>query len=166
MKANCHQCGKDFNVHVGHYNRAMNVSGKVYCNRTCAGLGRRKNYTDAEKKEAKRLYDIEYSKRNVEEKKIKKHEYFKRTYDPQKAAIERKKKMPKHIEYCRQPEYRKCKKNYDKVYHSKKNFGEMYECAIILFELESILDSKKIKIENNIINKTQKRKREWQRQRL
>lgn len=40
--------------------------------------------------------------------------WFKRTYDPAKAAVERKKKAPQHAEYCRQPWYVKYKKNYDR----------------------------------------------------
>jgi hypothetical protein len=38
--------------------------------------------------------------------KAKKRAYFERTYDPRKAAVERKKRMHLHVAYCREPRYK------------------------------------------------------------
>ena len=85
-------------------------------------------------KEAKAAYDREYRRKNRARLKAEKAAYFQRTYDPVKAAKERKKKMPKHVEYCRQPEYKAWKKKYDKHRRSKK-YGEFAEAHQLLVEL-------------------------------
>jgi hypothetical protein len=82
-------------------------------------------------KEAKAVYDREYRKKNRAILKLKKAAYFQRTYDPVKAAKERKKKMPKHVEYCRQPWYKAYKREYDKR-HKLSRFGEFAEAYIVL----------------------------------
>ena len=64
--------------------------------------------------EEKRLYDAAYRKKNLAMLKAKKRAYFKRTYDPVKAAIGRKARMARHVAYCRRPEYREWKRAYDK----------------------------------------------------
>ena len=85
-------------------------------------------------KTMKAEYDREYRKKNHDLLKKKKHEYFKRTYDPVKAAVERKKNMPRHLEYCRQPKYKAYKRNYDKEYRSEE-YGEFGEAHKALVEL-------------------------------
>lgn len=162
MIFNCEYCGNESEKPAGHYNRSKAIGAPVYCGRICAGLGRRSNKTIEERKKEKSEYDKEYAKRDVEAKRIKRHEYFKRTYDKEKAAIERKKKYPKHLEYLRTDEYRAWKKEYDVRHLAKKHFGEFAEAAIVLSTLEKELDSGKIKIEIGLINKSQKRKRQWQ----
>jgi len=74
-------------------------------------------------KEAKAAYDRLYRKKNRALLKAKKAAYFQLTYDPKREAIERKKKMPQHVEYCRQPWYRAYKKEYDKKRRAAR-FGE------------------------------------------
>lgn len=145
----------------GRYNRAIKIGAPVYCNRTCAGAGRRLNKTAEEKKKEKAEYDEKYREANLDVIKNKKKKYFQRTYDPTQAAVVRKKRMPRHVEYCRQPKYKEYKKGYDKQFRAKKQFGEFAEAALILIELENKLDSKTIKYEQGLINKTQKRKRQW-----
>lgn len=86
------------------------------------------------KKERKAEYDRKYRKKNKERMKRSKAEYFKRTYDPVEAAKKRKKTMPKHVEYCRQPEYKKYKRQYDKKWRSAK-FGDFAESHLALVEL-------------------------------
>ena len=130
-KTKCSLCGKSINrpIHKGCKN--------AFCNRECAGLYKRKYESDEDFKERKRLYDMEYRKKNMEIIKKKKSEYFKRTYDPKKAAIERKKKMARHVEYCRSPEYKKWKKKYDNKYRAHKYYGDFGECLNLLCELEN-----------------------------
>jgi hypothetical protein len=82
-------------------------------------------------KKAKAAYDREYRKKNRAMLKAKKAAYFQRTYDPVKAAKERKKTMARHIEYCRRPEYRKKKAAYDRKREAEE-YGEFAECREIL----------------------------------
>ena len=80
-------------------------------------------------KKEKAAYDREYRKKNLAWIKAKKADYFQRTYDPVKAAKERKKRMPEHVEYCRQPKYRAYKRKYDRKRRASKfgEFAEAYE---------------------------------------
>lgn len=164
---NCAHCGNPVNRPSGEINRALRLGNPIYCDRACAGLGRRKNYTEAEKKEIKRLYDIEYRDKNREARKAKAKEYFKRTYDPAKAAVERKKNMPRHIEYCRRPEYKVWKKNYDRLYRLRVRFGDFAEAAMLLQDIEQEVDSRSTFTERESIkgtlNKSQRRKRDYER---
>lgn len=157
----CPQCKCEFETRKAYYDKAVNIGAPKYCGRVCAGLGRRSGKSEEQKKKEKAEYDKKYREIDKDIKKQKKANYFQRTYDPAKAAIERKKRMPKHIEYCRQPEYKKKKKEYDEKHRAKQNYGEFWESAIILKHLENIVDSRLAKNENNLINKSQKRKRLW-----
>jgi hypothetical protein len=171
MKWKCHYCGNDFEIKSGALHRATEKGLNVYCNRTCSGLGRRTNKTDEQKKKDKSEYDKQFREKNRERLKKEKHEYFKRTYDKEQAALVRKKNMPRHVEYCRRPEYRKWKKEYDKIYLAKKQFGEFGEAALALLELEKELERKSpemlsVKFQNGTVNKSQKRKKQWRKQRI
>jgi hypothetical protein len=66
------------------------------------------------KKQKKAIYDKKYRKLNRARIKANHAAYFQRTYDPTKAAKERKKRMPYHVKYCRQPWYRAWKRDYDR----------------------------------------------------
>jgi hypothetical protein len=85
-------------------------------------------------KKAKAEYDRKYRKKNRARLKAEKAAYFQRTYDPIKAAKERKKKMPAHAEYCRQSWYKAWKKEYDKK-HRASEYGEFAEAYALLLEL-------------------------------
>lgn len=142
----CSQCGCDFKKSIGHYNRAMKEGLNVYCSRVCGGIGRRKNFTIDEKKRLKSEYD---RKRRIElgdELLAKRLEYYYENRDKILASqtIYRKKHMQRHVEYCRQPEYREYKKGYDKKYNAKKNYGEFYEAALIVNDIETIVDSREV----------------------
>ncbi len=125
-----------------YINRAKREGKNLYCDKKCAGLGRRDKRTDAEKKKDKREYDLIYRKENLERITQEKREYFKRTYDPEKAKKERKKNMARHIEYCRQPWYREWKRNYDRKYNAKQSYGEFHEAALVLRDIEQEVDKR------------------------
>ena len=80
-------------------------------------------------KAAKAAYDRLYRKKNRALLKAKKAAYFQRTYDPVKAAKKRKKRMPEHVKYCRQPWYRAWKREYDKRRRASRfgSFAGAYE---------------------------------------
>jgi hypothetical protein len=75
------------------------------------------------KKQKKAAYDRDYRKKNRARIKANHAAYFQRTYDPIAAAKERKKRMPYHVEYCRQPKYVAYKREYDRKRRASK-FGE------------------------------------------
>ena len=82
-------------------------------------------------KEEKTAYDREYRKRNRSRIKARKAAYFQRTYDPVQAAIARKWRMPQHVEYCRRPEYRVWKREYDEQRRASR-YGAFAEAWRIL----------------------------------
>lgn len=82
----------------------------------------------------KAIYDKKYRKRNRERIRRNHTEYFQRTYDPEKAAVERKKRMPYHVRYCRQPWYRKYKREYDRK-RRERRFGAFADAYKVLGEL-------------------------------
>ena len=86
-------------------------------------------------KKAKAEYDRKYRARNKKRLKALQAAYFQRTYDPKKAAGERKKKMPLHVEYCRQPEYKAWKKDYDRKRRLAK-LGDFKEAYVALQALK------------------------------
>lgn len=171
MKAKCAYCCNMFEIYTGHYNRAMSLGLNVYCNRTCSGLGRRTNETPEEKKVYKQWYDLFIRESMTDEEKAIKMMnaaiLFQLDYraNPDKYKKERQRKMPMHVEYCRNPEYKKWKKGYDEQYRAKKDYGEYWEAAIALKNLDKEIDYRESKRQNKLYNKsTTKRKRKWQKQ--
>lgn len=163
----CAWCRKSITKSKGHINRSLAKEASLYCDLKCAGMARRKNKSDTEKKEAKRLYDMEYRAKNLESIKAKKKIWFKGYYDPAKAAIERKANMPRHVEYCRQPKYKDYKREYDEAYRAKKDFGEFWESAVLVNKINGEVLTRatrfEIKQTNGTINKAQSRRREYER---
>lgn len=159
----CALCGGFVGQPVAHINRAQRAGRPIYCGKKCAGLARRKLIQPDEAKEAKRLYDAARRQQLREELRAYKREYHKRTYDPTKAAIERKAKMPRHVEYCRRPGYRAYKSSYDLQRRANIQFGEFAEAALLLRSVESEIDSRATRQQiiqiNGTYNKAQTRKR-------
>lgn len=127
-------------------------------------MGRRTGKTIDQLKAEKAEYDKIYRDKNQDRIKKAKKEYFKKVYveNPDKFKEERIRKYPAHKEYIKSPKYRKWKKQYDKRYLSKKNFGEFWESALILNDIESIIPNREVKQENGLINKSIKRKRDYE----
>lgn len=148
----------------GAINRALKLGAPIYCDRVCAGLGRRKNLTAAEKKEAKRLYDIDYRARNLKKIKAGKRAHHKKTYDPKAAAVVRKKRMPLHLEYCRRPEYKEYKQAYDQSYRAKKVYGPFAEAFLAQVDLDREIKDRvtghEIRTANGTLNKKKERSRD------
>jgi len=168
MKAICPVCNLEFNARTGDYNRAIKNGKSLCCGIVCSGLKRRKNKTPEQKKQEKAEYDKKYRAERYEEIQKKKREYFQRTYDPEKARVERKRRMPKHVEYCRQPEYRKKKKVYDRKYRNVKKYGEeLGECMVLALKIRdeclNQMSDYEIRLSKGTINKLQQRKREYER---
>lgn len=166
MRLACARCGTSFFRTASHVNRSRKAGAPLYCGRTCMGMARRVERSKAERVARKAAYDAEYRATNAALLKAKKAAYFQATYDPAKAAVERKAKMARHVEYCRSPEYRAWKREYDRVYRAKVDFGPFWEAAVLLLQIEEEVSSRMTRYEvyaaNGTINKTQRRKREYE----
>jgi hypothetical protein len=162
----CAHCGRRRNKPSGAVTRSRKIGAPLYCNRRCAGLGHRCGKTKAQRVKEKAAYDAEYRETNLDMLKSKKADYFKRTYDPVAAAVERKKHMARHVEYCRQPEYRAKKTIYDKQHRAKKQFGPFAEVAMLTIDLNRAIKERtsnyEIRQQNKTRNKKQTRAREEQ----
>lgn len=166
IRLQCAQCKAMFERAASHVNRSRAIGAPLYCSMKCAGLARRlKNpQTDAERRAAKKAYDVAYRAKNLLDITAKKIEYFQRTYDPAKAAIERKARMPKHVEYCRQPEYVAYKAQYDAQYRAKE-YGQFADAYRLLLDLEKEIRRQATKYERYVAKgyytrNAQKRRRE------
>lgn len=171
MKAKCAYCGKLFEKGAGHYNRAMCLGLNVYCSKKHSALGRRTNETEEEKKVYKQWYDLFIRASRTEDEQIivslQSLVLFHLDYrtNPEKYREERQRRMAAHVEYCKQPKYKEYKKGYDEQYRAKKDYGEYWEAAIALKNLDKEIDYRESKRQNKIYNKsTTKRKRSWQKQ--
>ncbi len=160
----CSVCGVSYQKKASAYNRAIKSGLNIFCSRACVGLSKRTSLED--KKAKKAAYDkkIYHTPERTEARK----RYFQKSYkaNPEKYRELRKARYSKHLEYLNTPEYKAWKKEYDKKYIANKNYGVFSEAAIILIELESFLKQNmpdEMKFQMGITNKTQKRKRLWQR---
>lgn len=163
----CEQCGKPVEVENGTINRARRRGNALYCGRTCGGLGRRKWKTEEQKSEEKAVYDMLYRANNAQMLKEKKAAHFQATYDPVVAALKRKKTMPRHVEYCRRPEYKEWKQEYDRRYRAEQEYGEFADAFLLVTDINrEILERAtryEIDLENGKLGKAQRRKREYAR---
>lgn len=165
MKAKCVFCGKIFEGKAGYINRAKKLGVNIYCSRIHAGLGRRNNKTIRQKKKEKADYDNEYRQREYVKKA--KAIYFKKDYtlNPDKYRKERKRRYAAHLKYLQSDKYKKWKQNYDEKFRAKKDYGVFWECSLLLKELDVWLlkhTPEGMHFQMGITNKTQKRKRLWQ----
>lgn len=104
----CPVCSKVGTKNTGHYNRAMKLGANLYCSKECSSEARRSNKSDEQKKIDKSEYDKKYRDKNIDTIKKRKAEAFKIDYanNPEKYREQRKKRMPNHVIYCRQPKAR------------------------------------------------------------
>lgn len=162
----CAHCGKHGFKSVGHINRSAKCGAPLFCGRKCFGLQRRLNRSDAEKRALKAEYDAEYREINRAKLKARKAAYYQRTHDPVKEAEARKKRMPQHVEYCRRPEYRKWKQEYDRKHRAGKFYGPFSEAFLLLQDLEAEIASRASRYEiysaNGTRNKWIQRRRDYE----
>lgn len=161
----CAHCSAWIEKEVGAVNRAAKSGLSVYCDRECAGLARRRWKSEAQRKLEKQAYDARRRIELADEIKASKAAYHKRTYDPVAAAVQRQKRMPSHVEYCRRPEYREWKREYDQKYRASKEYGEFAECFLLTMAIrEECLSQQsdyEIRYARGGIGRTQQRRREY-----
>jgi hypothetical protein len=160
----CPHCKKQAEVKTCYINRAKKLGVPRYCSKVCSGLARRIERSEEEKKKIKQEYDTQYRIENQARIKERKRLAFLKDYkaNPDKYKKERQRRMAAHVEYCRKPEYKVKKKKYDHKYRLEQKYGDFWEAASALVSLNKEVDSKQAKYDQGIINKTQKRKRQWQ----
>ena len=169
MKFICSHCGKQTDKPTGEVNRARKAGLPLHCNRVCAGLGRRDARTLEQKKADKRLYDMEYRRKNREMLKAKKAATWRNWYKPEEQS--KKRRTPeyraKHRAYLSKPEYKEYKKKYDLIYRNKQDYGDYWEAAILALEIdrevESRMDDVEVRRQNGTLNKSLQRKRDYER---
>jgi hypothetical protein len=163
----CPHCGAGFAATVSSVNRANRRGAPKFCGKACAGLSRRSQKTDAEKREAKAGYDAKRRADFADRIKAEKAEYYRRTKDPVKEAAVRKMRMPKHVEYCRRPEYRARKQEYDQEHRAKKLHGDLWEAAILTLKIRraclELFDDTEIRRQKCTLNKKSNRRRSYDR---
>lgn len=167
IQIECAYCGTLVFKPAGGVNRSRRIGAPVFCGRECSGLARRSDKTDEQKRAEKKEYDAARRIALADQIKAAKREYHKRTYDPVKAAIDRKKRIPRHIEYCRQPQYRAWKRDYDRRYRAEKEYGEYGECFMLMQDIRAEclrqMSDYEIRVTKGTINKRQQRKRDYER---
>lgn len=164
IDSKCARCGRCVSKQSGAVNRARRIGAPIYCGRKCAGLARRRHKPKAIRIEEKRLYDAERRIRLALELKAQKALRHRRTYDPVKAARERKKRIPRHVEYCRRPEYKRWKSEYDRKYRALKCFGPFAEAYLTLTELDRHIAERITDYETRQENGTNGKKQQRRRQ--
>ena len=154
--------------------RAQSAGLNIYCGRVCSGLGRRKapeickTPKNPNWKALKSAYDAQRRVDKAEHIRAQKKAFY-AIHGPLRRDKERetrKKNMPRHVEYCRRPEYRKYKQTYDLDYRARE-FGEFAEAYKVLMEVEREIRSRITRTEiyqqNGLLNKAQRRKDDYAR---
>jgi hypothetical protein len=164
----CPQCAAQFETRAGHVNRAAKTGAPLYCGRACAGMARRLPMPKSaeQKKAEKAAYDREYRERIGDKLAAKKRAWYEANRPQVLAQMTeyRKTRMPQHVEYCRRPEYRALKHEYDRKRNEAK-YQEWADAWRLLLDLEKEIRSRATAYERRVANgyytrNAQKRRRE------
>lgn len=163
MKIRCPYCGKKVDLPENRVNRAKRDGLNIYCSRRCSGFGRRVHKSKAQKASEKAEYDRKYRKDNRDWILFRKAFDFVWDYqaNPEKYRAIRRQRREIHNEYCRQPQYRRYKKQYDEKYRANKLYGEFGECFLLVKKIDSIIDKRMSRQDRNCHNKAKKREKLW-----
>jgi hypothetical protein len=144
--------------------------GSKFCGKDCFGVSRRKNLTDAERKELKRLYDIEYRKNDRERRLRKKREQYHKNRERVLAEMRQrrqtakyKRRMRRYLKRYWSPDKKEEKKDYDRKFRAMKKFGPLWEShyltVLLNEEVKKRMTNYEIRLRNNTLNKALKRGR-------
>lgn len=170
----CAHCGAAADKLTGGVNRSIRKGVPLFCSKACVGLRHRHGKSSDQLRAEKAEYDRRRRDTLGDTLKAEKRAAYHAAVaaDPVGARARekeiRRQRMPKHVEYCRRPEYRKWKAEYDQKYCARKQFGAFGEAAIILNQLETEIFSRATRTEiaraNGTLNKSNERKRDYARQ--
>jgi len=167
----CARCDSEFFASVGRTNAAAKIGAPLYCGKACAGLARRKPKAQEQKRAEKAEYDR--NRRNdieaAQRRKAQRKAYYQANRERLLAEMAeyRKVRMPAHVEYCRRPEYKAKKHEYDKK-RNEQEYADFAEAWRLLLEVEKEIRSQASAYERRVANgyytrNAQKRRRElWQ----
>ena len=167
----CAYCGNGAMKHNSAIGRSERIGAPLYCDRACAGKARRVCLPESVRKAEKADYDrrrrAELGEALREAKRLAYRAAVaanpERVRTAQKANREARKQQ--HLEYCRRPEYRKWKADYDRKYRSRKEFGDFGEAAILLNDLIAEINARITRTEiyrqNGTLNKWITRRRQY-----
>ena len=149
----CQHCNKQFERTIGALNRAKRAGAPLYCGMKCSGLGRRSNKSKAQKRREKAEYDKARRMELRDEIREKKRAAYFANHEENlaKMAEYRKIRMPKHVEYCRRPEYKAKKVEYDRERRASE-YGEFAETWLLLLEVEKEIRSRATSYERRVAN--------------
>ena len=162
----CAACGNWIYTTSSAANRAAKIGSPTFCDRWCFGASRRRkaDVTAEQLKAAKADYDREYREHNRERLRLEKAARYQLTRDPEKEKAYRQANMHRHVEYCRRPEYKEWKRDYDIRFRAQRDFGEFAEAALVLGDLRTEIDMRATREDiyraNGTLNKWQQRKRD------
>lgn len=163
VKIRCPQCRQWRPVRVAARNAAKKAGRNIYCSRVCSGLGRRAASPVGPRnpnwKAMKSEYDRKRREIHGERLRAEKREKYK-TWGPLHRDLERerrKKRMPYHVQYCRQPEYRKYKQCYDQELRAAE-YGEYADAYRLLLQLQ-----KEIRVQepDRFVRYAQSQRHQW-----
>ena len=162
----CQCCGAFVEKPTGAVNRARRLGAPLFCGKACAGRSRRiVPLTAEEKKAAKAAYDRARRLLKGDQIRAEKRAFYQANRERISVGLAqyRRTHRSQHAAYCRTPEYRAWKKEYDRKHLAKKHFGQFADAALALREIEATLDSQASWHErhaiNGTINKAQQRRR-------
>jgi hypothetical protein len=164
----CPQCDGSFDAKSSRVNRAAKICAPLYCGKVCAGLARRlaNPPTDEQRRASKAAYDAKRRNGPKREEILtgkRAHYQANKGEISERQAVYRAAHMDRHVEYCRQPEYRAKKAEYDRKRRAELNFGDFSEAALLLGDIENEIAERASKYEiyatNGTLNKAQQRRR-------
>lgn len=169
VKIICAQCGSEAMKEAGGVNRSLGKGARVFCSRECVHEARRLHRSLDESKAIKAAYDREYRDRASVRAKKRAAYHNAVAADPvgmrAKEREIRNQNMARHVEYCRRPEYRAKKHEYDIRRGANQRYGPFADAFLVLRDLEAQIASRATWLERahekGTINKTQRRKREY-----
>ena len=167
----CFYCGKLHEKRNGSINRARKNGDPLYCSKECIKAMRhimsdQCGKTEEELKQEKRDYDKVYRSKNREMLKGKKKAYYQKNKEKIEAKMKVIRQTPKYKkkrkEYLATDKYKNYKHAYDRVHRCKKKYGEFWEAASILIDLEKELTPHKYETRktNGTLNKALQRSRD------
>lgn len=159
----CAWCGKRCVVHTR--------TRGTYCGRKHFGLARRKNRTIWEKKEIKRLYDIDFRRKNRARLKREKAAYHARVHKRVAAKMKKvrqtpeyKRRMRAYLEkYWDHPVRLETKADYDRRWRARRDYGKLWELkyltVLINKEVKARMTNYELRLQNGTLNKAMNRGR-------
>lgn len=93
------------------------------------------------KKRRKSDYDARRRIEKGAELRAQKRDYYQRTRNPEKERERRQAGMARHVEYCRRPEYKAAKADYDSARRAQE-YGPYADAYLLLLDLEREIRSR------------------------